>query len=101
MTDRPWTPGPWLAKFHRIGSQAEIHSTRQGSRAQSYVATIVGKADAHPIAAAPELYEALDELLRANDLHRPDCGCETAINLYCLACRAELTLAAARGEAQP
>jgi hypothetical protein len=61
MSERKWTPGPWF-----VGKDLSIGPNGQG------VSVIVAACDydhadanAHLIAAAPDLYDALDNLVRA------------------------------------
>lgn len=53
IVDRPWTPGPWLADGRDVTSVT-------GSRIATVANKPVTEANAHLIAAAPELYEALE-----------------------------------------
>ena len=69
---RAWTPGPWLVQFEQGGGYAVW--TRQphiGTLATIHEEDINGefpaKANARLIAAAPDLYEALDRFCSALD----------------------------------
>src|SRR5690554_4939482 len=92
-----WTPGPWVA--HNAGSHWNnpaienwvIHWSDYG---ECVVDHVYEKSDAYLIAAAPDLYEALDDLRSSckalgldRDLHQ---------ELY----NARAALAKARGESQ-
>jgi len=80
MTDQPkWTPGPWFYSG-RIGFGHLITAPAQsGSRSQIAVAyghdddapDTIGQANAHLIAAAPELYEALAALIDGRSVQPP------------------------------
>lgn len=73
-----WTPGPWsvsavrLTSPPRIGSDTRLLSVGPESDRLALVffdmATARGQADAHLIAAAPELYEALSLLTKFFDM---------------------------------
>ena len=81
MSDIKWTPGPW-----KVYADDEVYSTTAKS-AEDYPITVVpdsecgrddygvnmanrqqSRANAHLIAAAPELYEMLDMLMDASGL---------------------------------
>ena len=66
MSQPKFTPGPWRYASRNVN---EIMTTFHGVQiGRSYidVATENEKADAHLVAAAPELYEALDEVFAAS-----------------------------------
>lgn len=94
--ERPWTPGPWAAKNHRVESMAlvaycGVNSAASATRSQ-YITEPEAKANARLIAAAPDLYEALaaaEEFIAA-------CAGEAALAIYR---QAHTALARARGEA--
>lgn len=58
MSERKWTPGPWSVKHDR-----GIRAADGACVASTYVAAPL--ADAHLIAAAPDLYEALERSVKA------------------------------------
>jgi hypothetical protein len=91
MSDTKFTPGPWLAKQSCvISASGEIvtscvtGSVKRGNDAEDY-------ATAHLIAAAPELYEALDNLCQLFSVVGHD---DYRAELYA----AEAALAKARGK---
>ena len=64
MTDTKWTPGPWRAGEWGNGWTAEGEKEIFSDGAEVVVVQRVLGQDAHLIAAAPELYKALDNLVR-------------------------------------
>lgn len=67
MSEKKWTPGPWV--FDGTGPHnvfgCDISNSLGDSIAGSWHGRDeVAKANAHLIAAAPELYDALEEMLR-------------------------------------
>lgn len=88
------TPGPW--KIQEFSAQTYMISTFQNGLIAQHVP---GEANARLIAAAPELYEALEELRdkvwRIIDLHR-DSEARAAANMALE--RANAALAKARGD---
>ena len=94
MTDTKWTAGPW--KPHATGlarsgkPEHEIHWSEYGE----CIAEIVhGKPEAQLIAAAPDLYEALDSILSHFTPEHLDCVSGTDCGS-----KARSALAKARGE---
>lgn len=63
MTAPSWTPGPWKANLYLGGAYAIDRVAPNGDRIVSKLAVVDGtmetQANAHLIAAAPDLYEAL------------------------------------------
>jgi hypothetical protein len=94
MTDTKFTPGPWIANRRYIGvpkhksfiGEMRDHNGNWRDSDQSI-------ANAHLIAAAPELYAALD--LALSHMSEPDCVIWRDIQS-----RAKSALAKARGETQ-
>jgi hypothetical protein len=67
MNDKKWTKGPWEVDFQNchVGQVAVCHGDGDGYWevwSPNWGGGIDQEANAHLIAAAPELYEALDEL---------------------------------------
>lgn len=64
MSERKWTPGPWVIGKDAEGGEGFGWFVGAGGycRADIVGPTCDTKANAHLIAAAPELYEALDHL---------------------------------------
>ena len=105
MTDQPkWTPGPWRATTH--------DHPEQGVYAGYRIAKMTGgeiqrdRANANLIAAAPDLYAALEDLLAS--YAEPDqqiccgghgCGCRGASVRDLAEHHARAALAKARGQA--
>ena len=79
MTDPKWTPGPWSADEFEIRSADRV-----------ICEAFQGEEDATLIAAAPELYEALNNIVGSMALEFGD-DCEEVI-------AARAALAKARGE---
>lgn len=73
MTERKWTPGPWLVEVDE-SSQVErypmIASENYGVVGSEGMYGVIETdyANAHLIAAAPDLYEALESLVRDYDI---------------------------------
>lgn len=104
------TPGPWLASISADGFAEILHKTGEKINGEEVSGTICTltcnlgdlrggcnfptiEANAHLIAAAPELYEALESVIRSYIHHCPDAnnGSKAIAN-------ARTTLAKARGE---
>lgn len=70
MTERKWTPGPWRVEA-RHGCDQLIASDGAGLMGNEtyYPWTPENMADWHLIAAAPDLYEALENLIPWADEH--------------------------------
>ena len=86
MSEPKFTPGPWLFSSYKSGNSVIVTDGKEFD-----VATVNypnRDANAHLIAAAPELYEALEELL----IQTRQYGHEPEIAM------AEAALAKARGE---
>lgn len=63
--DRKWTPGPWVMDEENQGEWGVNYSIQMANNRLVDVAEMVGtKEDANIIAAAPDLYEALEGMLR-------------------------------------
>lgn len=88
-----FTPGPWRASWSMVGQWLVYMGGRQCEMALP----ADRKADAHLIAAAPELYEALHELLRSHVESWREEGYRVDDDEEVIAARA--ALAKARGEA--
>jgi hypothetical protein len=87
MTESKWTAGPW-----RVGRPLDLGSVEISTVVDDTLnllchVDINGPANARLIAAAPELYEALDAMVFAHEVIRP-------MNFD----RARAALAKARGE---
>jgi len=101
MSEPQWTPGPWRVQWVQLGD----NDRRPGWLTQAddpygriisgfaNPATVEAAANARLIAAAPELYAALSEMLRW--LAQPPSG---PINVAHVKERAEAALAKARGD---
>ena len=96
--DRKWTPGPWEAALERGCHGVIAKSLPEGGA--NFVALVgnddntperepVRFANAHLIAAAPDMYEALDRI-------QDELGCDDPECAMCILARA--ALAKARGE---
>lgn len=107
MSGKKWTPGPWSAGYCIYGKFD--HVAVHGQRPQpGYIVPCVclvaprseeteeDKANARLIAAAPELYDVLEELLGYSEPPCGGCGCINApLSVYH---KAKAALAKARGE---
>lgn len=94
MTERKWTPGPWVYDEESQGEWGTNYSIQQYDNRLIDVAEMVGtKEDAHLIAAAPELYEALEAFTDDSDCHDEAEWFEARLR------DARAALAKARGEA--
>ena len=99
MSETKFTPGPWVVKNDDWGIHVQCKDSVSGL---SFAVTPIceveqeedtgGIDDAHLIAAAPDMYEALEALL---SLRHNQCGCGSA---DCLCDRALAALKKARGE---
>ena len=92
-----WTPGPWFVCTNPLNDQWYANQTIGSVPQQCRVADaseLNGRheADARLISAAPELYEALDELLSAEKLDDGDPILESARE------KAAIVMKKARGE---
>ncbi len=77
MTERKWTPGPWALHMlppeeSMMGQEGEWNISAQEDdmlfgKTPYYPYVSDNIADAHLIAAAPDLYEALDNLLKCHE----------------------------------
>jgi hypothetical protein len=71
MSEKKFTPGPWKASGLEVFSTGSfrLSTTSAGSPRICVADNRIGKgdADAHLIAAAPDMYDALEELLDALD----------------------------------
>lgn len=94
MTERKWTPGPW----EKTSESGEIAS-REGVYIARAIGTVTeeGKANAHLIAAAPDLYEALEWAEDELASYAPDPSCRSKITDDILV-RVRTALDKARGE---
>lgn len=81
-----WTPGPW--EYHSLSASV----IQSGDPDGNSVCLEAGDADGHLIAAAPELYEALEGLLEMTDDDQWGAEAEAAQRV------ARAALAKARGE---
>lgn len=100
MTEKKFTPGPWSPHgtgLARSGKpEFEIHWSKYGE----CVAEIVhGEADARLIAAAPELYEALEWAMRFVEQVRAESPAPKGGGEDIAYRKAQAALAKARGEA--
>lgn len=85
MTERNWTPGEWRVDGGQITSD-ELHEM------DCIVSHVCGgKANAHLISAAPDMYEALTELILKVKLIDHECEFDLCLD-------AEQALAKAKGE---
>ena len=92
-----WTPGPWRVDSRHVGLM--IESDPHGPRALASISTPIDdidRANAALIAAAPELYEALEALTKDEELILAAHGIEPSGNR--LVKQARAALAKARGE---
>ena len=103
MSEVEFTPGPWVVDSD-IGKKGRVGIS---SSRWAYLAKVVvkmkgldnisaeGNANAHLVAAAPELYEALSEVLCTFQNFNPQ---ESPNEYVSLMLKVEYTLAKARGE---
>lgn len=99
MSETKWTPGPWSVNWARTGAEIFAHDGKWLMTMERPPSQI--HANAHLIAAAPELYEALEAMLAgwryamtfiARQCDLDGVGWKNAEN------KAEAALAKARGE---
>lgn len=104
MTETKFTPGPWVAVDEGRGRDRNwCVMVPEESRFGPYIATIHNtadhaKANAHLIAAAPELYEALEAVLDLRENTSPFGGELQADRIDRTIEAASAALAKARGE---
>ncbi|WP_422028218.1 hypothetical protein [Roseovarius sp.] len=107
MSERKWTKGPWEAALERGCHGVIAHALPEGGA--NFVALVGNDADtaerepsrfanAHLIAAAPELYEALEKAVTAIEWWQEEHGCCHGATDGELE-QAAAALAKARGEA--
>lgn len=103
MSETGWTPGPW-----GIGDGNEVFAVGAGRSVALVCAHSEGEANAHLIAAAPDLYEALDRAARTfrsyEAMHAEKSSLEGDVKARANAIEAEhceAALAHARGEDKP
>lgn len=86
MTERKWTPGPWVYRPHKYDDWGLVRGSDDYPVASASICRATeeekdncrrdhrdpAEANAHLIAAAPDLYEALEYLLNNADLTRGD-----------------------------
>lgn len=107
MSEPKFTKGPWKwwtsNSIRRLTSHADGRSGQDGGVLHAYLShadgcpdVAVSKADAHLIAAAPELYSALSELVYVTGPTEP--VCTTFDDIKAIHDRARAALALARGE---
>ena len=89
MSETKWTPGPWRGG-HRC--DGHIRTTVDGERVS--IAEAYSVADAHLIAAAPDLYEALYRLTKDCEI----AGLDRQAGWDCFIGMANAALSRARGE---
>jgi len=88
MTDKKWTPGPWVVNGDKVSYDLDGHY-------DSICQIVWSEPNAHLIAAAPDLYEALDKLVdRLDDIR----GLEMDVLAPNQIRDAQLALAKSRGE---
>lgn len=96
MTERKWTKGKWSVKSRRTRvEEAAVVTDDLDTPYHIYVAQYCDEADAHLIAASPEMYEALEALVDLQNgppLIREQVEWNSAMD------RARAALAKARGE---
>lgn len=96
MSEKKWTPGPWTLDTSEKWPQVYANETVISSSTERIE-------DAHLIAAAPDLYEALEELLEHGIIGghsgRSDDD-EPCDDEDCATCKVQAVLAAARGEGE-
>jgi hypothetical protein len=73
------TPGPWTARRMACQTDSHTYNSEVVTTGGECVASLLRKADAQLIAAAPELLEALDSLVSACDLPGDHCEVEQAL----------------------
>ena len=66
MSDTKWTPGPWEVERGNVGAAHPLFVVTACKNLRPWC-----DADAHLIAAAPELYEALENLLQDGPVYDP------------------------------
>ena len=95
----PHTPGPWLTRKPESSRpesrRVDIVSTI-GEFSPAFIAGDALPADAHLIAAAPELFDALNLLLDKLHAHAP--GLITDRHMEIAITKAEMAIAKAKGE---
>lgn len=104
MTEK-FTPGPWTEKHIRTDTHGIAWKNIRGGDGYLF-AEVCGEANAHLIAAAPEMYEALKTASIALDMVRGSTFCETCDdNEICETCgiykallQTDAVLKKARGE---
>jgi hypothetical protein len=107
---RPWTPGPWRGFSTPDGTWVvDNWSPRNGNHDGLLVCTpghgLFSPSNAHLIAAAPDLYEALERILAGYFVTSEgeeicQCGVEVLAGADCAFCAARAALAKARGGAR-
>lgn len=102
MADTTFTPGPWLIRQGFIEDEIEVYPSAKAPHGlqKAEIATVKDyhddyEANAHLIAAAPELYEALCRLVRDCEI----AGLQEQAGFDCWINMANKALAKARGEA--
>ena len=102
----PWTPGPWKVSRYENYVGFSIWADGVGCIAERWWPTeeksVPIEANAHLIAAAPALYEALEEQMKFTPLG--PCQLPMIDPCRCMSCknrRSLAALAAARGEVKP
>lgn len=92
MTERKWTPGPWVEREKGVHPHPYVcgeYKEYEFGLDRPVVCYLVGcrtEANAHLIAAAPDLYEALEEIIKVHGEAGP------------VSAKAIAALAKARGE---
>ena len=114
MTERKWTPGPWVYRPEEFDDWGVVRGSDVGDGWATYICQAKDQrvdeagenearrngidpweSNAHLIAAAPELYEALDDVVKMLD----DNEVPISYEYYCTALEpARAALAKARGE---
>lgn len=89
MTERKWTAGPWV--FDGTGPHKVFGCEINDSLGDCIAGSWHGKddtarANAHLIAAAPDLYEALEELLRYEPQGVVECRGDKCREPWCASC---------------
>lgn len=98
MSNAKFTPGPWSIKAIPDGSEPSRKYSQYivgPNVCDVFYTNDVGRANAHLIAAAPELYEALQAILFAARLDAPDTAAWKELRKSC-----EDALSKARGESE-